>query len=167
MCYLLWPSHCRAQLLFFVLLCPPSFWARQSSALTLNLSGTSKDQLVVTSVFHLSCQQQKLLHCPRQLEKLLLSLLCATPCRWAISQQFRLREQPLCLNIWETCQKDMGLTGWHQCPLVGTHGKELQRCSVIVKNLKAFCYPCWVGLGQRASSYPCTGPRAIGTITES
>ncbi|KAF2973785.1 hypothetical protein EK904_004627 [Melospiza melodia maxima] len=56
---------------------PPS---RPSSALTSNSSGTSKDQLVVAAVFLFSSQQQKLLYCPKPLEKL-LTLLRATPHR--------------------------------------------------------------------------------------
>lgn len=81
--YLVWPCHCRAWLPLLVLPCLPSFWTRPSSVLPSNSSGTSEDQLAVTSVFPLSSQQQKLLHCPRQLEKLLLSLLHATPRRTA------------------------------------------------------------------------------------
>lgn len=73
--YLMWPgisipsSFCYAH--------PPSELGRLLC--WLHLSGTSKDQLVVTSVFPLSSQQQKLLHCPRH----------STPCRMTVPLQLR------------------------------------------------------------------------------
>jgi len=145
--YLMWPCRCRASSLTLVLLSPPS-WAWPSFTLASNLSDTSKEQLVATSVFLLSCQQQKFLHCPRQLVKLLLSVLHPS-CHFmwkGNSAAAQAERKFLCLNTWEICQKDAS------DPFVSISGKErVQRCSVIVKKLKVFLYSCWVALGQPAS----------------